>query len=167
MSNIPIVVVDIIGRLAAIFVIDRYGRRYLLTRTMPVLLLAWIAVAAGMFTQPMNAGHTTYGGFMVFLGTMVWMFAFGLGVSPTVYAVCAEIFPLHVISAANAVTQTTQWVVNYFICYSIPLMLNDPEQAPWAYVILSCFIGATWFFVYQMVPETARRTIEQNLQAIL
>lgn len=46
--NIPLAGFNVIGTLAATCVIDRLGRRYLMLRTLPFIMIAWIIVAVGM-----------------------------------------------------------------------------------------------------------------------
>ena len=46
--NIPLAGFIVIGTLAATFVIDRLGRRYLMLRTLPFIMTTWLIVAVGM-----------------------------------------------------------------------------------------------------------------------
>ena len=46
--NIPLAGFNVIGTLAATFVIDRLGRRFLMLRTLPFIMVAWLIVAIGM-----------------------------------------------------------------------------------------------------------------------
>jgi len=47
--NIPLAVMNAIGTLISCFVIDRFGRRYIILRTLPVAGIGWLIVSGGMF----------------------------------------------------------------------------------------------------------------------
>lgn len=46
--NIPLASINAIGTLISAFMIDRLGRRYILLRMLPFVILGWIIVAIGM-----------------------------------------------------------------------------------------------------------------------
>ena len=50
--NIPLSLTNAVGTIISILVIDRLGRRYVMLRTLPVIVFAFLVVAAGMFTLP-------------------------------------------------------------------------------------------------------------------
>ena len=46
--NIPLALVNAIGTLISCFVIDSFGRRYIILRTMPGAAIGWLVVSVGM-----------------------------------------------------------------------------------------------------------------------
>ena len=97
----------------------------------------------------------------------MFLLAFGIGMSSTPWAVCSEIFPLHVVGTANSLTTTTNWVSNFIVAWFFPLMLNSEKLKGWAFVLLALFSGLAWLFIYLLLPETANRTVKENVKAIL
>ena len=104
---------------------------------------------------------------MAFFGTLLFLLFFGIGMSSTPWAVCSEVFPLHVIGTANSLTTTTNWLSNFVVAWFFPLMLNKDGLKGWAFVLLAIFSGISWLFIYLMLPETANKSIEVILKSIL
>lgn len=47
--NIPLSTMNAFGTTLSILFIDRLGRRYIMLRTLPFVVLSWLTVALGMF----------------------------------------------------------------------------------------------------------------------
>jgi MFS transporter, SP family, ERD6-like sugar transporter len=122
--NIPLSVTNAIGTLISIFLIDKLGRRYTMLRSLPFMMIGWLAVAAGMFMLSEGTQHKSLSGNLAFIGTLLFLLCFGIGMSSTPWTVCSEVFPLHVIGTANSLTTTTNWLSNFVVAWFFPLMLN-------------------------------------------
>jgi len=46
--NIPLTGINMIMSIVSCFLIDKFGRRYLLLRTLPVAVVGWLLVSLGM-----------------------------------------------------------------------------------------------------------------------
>lgn len=46
--NIPLSTFNALGTIASIFFIDRVGRRYIMLRSLPFIIVAWLVTANGM-----------------------------------------------------------------------------------------------------------------------
>lgn len=166
--NIPLSLTNAVGTTLSIFFIDRMGRRYMMLRSLPVIVISLLVIASGMFALPKTeTDGTSIGGDLAFFGTLMFLIAFGIGMSSTPWAVCSEIFTLHVIGTANSLTTTTNWVSNFIVAWFFPLMLNSDHLKGWAFVLLAFFSGVAWLFIYLMLPETANKSIKENVRAIL
>jgi len=166
--NIPLSLTNAVGTTLSIFFIDRLGRRYMMLRSLPFIVLTLLVVAGGMFAlPPTQTDQTSVGGDLAFIGTLLFLLAFGIGMSSTPWAVCAEIFPLHVVGTANSLTTTTNWVSNFVVAWFFPLMLDSDALKGWAFVLLAIFAALAWLFIYLLLPETANKTQQENLKAIL
>jgi len=166
--NIPLAVTNAVGTVLSIFVIDRFGRRYLMLRSLPVMIVTLLLIAAGMFTLPSAPnGEKSIGGDLAFSGTILFLLSFGVGMSSTPWAVCSEVFPMHVAGTANSLTTTSNWLSNFVVAQIFPLMLAKDGLKGWAFVILAISSCLSWLFIYLMLPETANKTISAILHAIL
>ena len=166
--NIPLSLTNAVGTTISIFFIDRLGRRYMMLRSLPVIVITLLIVAGGMFAlPPSGTDQSSIGGDLAFTGTLLFLLAFGIGMSSTPWAVCAEIFPLHVVGTANSLTTTTNWVSNFVVAWFFPLMLSNDSLKGWAFVLLAIFSALAWLFIFLMLPETANKTQQENLKAIL
>ena len=164
--NIPLAGFNAIGTIAAIFVIDRLGRRYLMLHTLPVVALAWILVAVGMgMTDDLET--TQIGGIISFFGLMMFLLFFSFGMSSTPWAVNAEIYPLHVIGTANSLATTVNWLVNFIVASVFLETTQTVRGEVMTYSLLAFFAFAGFLFVYSMVPETSNKQVEEILEEIL
>ena len=89
-----------------------------------------------------------------------------MGAAP--WAVGSEIFPLHVIGTANSLAATTNWVMSALVAELFKLLTEiSLTSQVCCYVAMAVFAIANFAFAYYLVPETANRTIEENLVQIL
>merc|ERR1712007_333400 len=112
--NIPLAGFNALGTCAAVFVIDRLGRRFLMLHTLPIVIVAWLLVAFGMGMTGVE-GSEELGGVLSFFGLLMFLLFFSFGMSATPWAVNAEIYPLHVIGTANSLATTVNWAVNFIV----------------------------------------------------
>jgi MFS family permease len=115
----PIAVAEMLGTFTSAFLIDRFGRRYLIVRALPLIMASWLLVAYGQFILPVSRN----GGYLALVGMVLSVFLFGVGLESTVFAVCSEIFPMHVIGTAESITSTVNFASNYILCQTIPLLI--------------------------------------------
>ena len=90
-------------------------------------------------------------------------YASAMGVAP--WAVGSEIFPLHVIGTANSLSATTNWVMSALVAELFKLLTEISLTAQvCCYLAMAVFGILNFWFVYKLVPETANKTIEENLK---
>lgn len=87
--------------------------------------------------------------------------------SSTPWTVNAEIYPLHVIGTANSLSTTTNWLSNFVVATVFLIFLSTPLGSVLSFIVLAFFAGLAWVFIYLMLPETANRSIDEILVAIL
>ena len=91
---------------------------------------------------------------------------FAVSWGPVVWVLLSEIFPNKIRGRAMAVAVAAQWVSNYIISSSFPVLdksqwLTEKFNHGFAYWIYG-FMGllAAWF-MWKMVPETKGKTLEE------
>lgn len=129
-------------------------------------MLGWIITAIGMFLNGYST-HEMAGTVMAFLGIMIFLFSFALGMSSTPWTVNAEIYPIHVIGTANSLATTTNWLSNFLVSTYFLLLLDSKLGSVLAFVALAFFAASAFVFIYIMLPETAGKQIDQILAEIL
>ena len=155
------------GTIAAIFFIDRLGRRYLILRTLPFIALSWFVTAAGMaYTGDGRTDEVqTTGGIVACIGVACFLLFFSFGMSSTPWAINAEIYPLHLIGTANSLSATTNWVVNAIVSEAFKILTEiSVISEVIVYVCLGSMAVLCFFFTYKFIPETANKSIEVNLE---
>ena len=164
--NIPLASVNAIGTLISCIYIDKAGRRYLMLRTLPFSVIGWLITALGMYMNGYTDAKTT-GSYVAFVGIILFLFSFSIGMSSTPWTVNAEIYPLHVIGTANSLSTTTNWLTNFVVATVFLIFLSTPLGSVLSFIVLAIFAVLAWIFIYFLLPETANRTIDEILVAIL
>ncbi|WP_053617356.1 sugar porter family MFS transporter [Nocardiopsis sp. NRRL B-16309] len=155
-------VVNIVGTVIAIALVDRIGRK-------PLLLVgsAGMTVALGLtayaFSNAEVVGEEASLSFgwgvlaLVSASSFVLFFALSWGV--VVWVLLGEMFPLRIRAAAMGVATATQWITNWLITVSFP-SLRDWNLSG-TYTLYALFALLSFFFVWRFVRETRGKTLEE------
>ena len=154
--NIPLASINATGTIISMFTIDKLGRRYILLRTLPFVILGWIIVAVGMGITS-NPDNATLGGYIAVSGLIIFLFSFSIGVSSTPWTINAEIYPIHVIGTASSLSTTTNWATNALVASVFLATTKTITGKIITYSILAIFGLSCYLFVYKFVPETANK----------
>ena len=139
----------------AFFMIDRFGRRFLLLHTFP-----WLAVfllIAG-FSFWIDDRDKRIG--VVSMGIYVFsaIYSFGCGVVP--FVIAGEVFPLYVRAIGASLFTIVLWGFNFILSLTWPSMLRAfKPQGSFGFYAAWNVIG--WFLVYFFMPETKQLTLEE------
>ncbi len=154
-------VVNFLMTFVAIAYSDKIGRKPLLYIGLTGVMLSLI-VMGGVFALSNELGSLVKWLAVGSLMFYIVCFAFSLG--PIGMTLISEVFPLKVRGVAMSICIFFNFVFNFMVTYSFPLMLHKIGAAYtfWFFVII-CIICL--FFVYYLVPETkgiALEKIEEN-----
>ncbi|MFN8473490.1 MAG: sugar porter family MFS transporter [Anaerolineae bacterium] len=157
-------IVNFIGTIVAIFLVDRSGRRPLLTVSLAGMSAALLLLAAAFGFRGMFAAGSNMLGILTAAGLMIYVFAFAIGLGPVFWVLISEIYPLNVRGQAMSMATVANWAANWLISVTFLTLVNVLGQAGTflLYAVISVF--AIWF-VRRLVPETKGKTLEQ-VQAI-
>ncbi|WOH39539.1 D-xylose transporter XylE [Thalassotalea fonticola] len=158
LQTIMVGAVNVVFTLVAIFTVDKYGRK-------PLMIFG----ALGMGTAMFALGFSFYNGSMgtgVLLAMLVYVACFSLSWGPVCWVLLSEIFPNKIRSMAMSIAVAAQWITNYIVSWSFPLMNNNSyltEQfnhgfAYWIYGVMSLLAA---LFVWKLVPETKGKSLEE------
>lgn len=101
------------------------------------------------------------------ISLVLYLAFFSIGMSSTVWAVNSEIYPIHLIGTACALATATNWLSNFAVSsVFLTSMESDPGKV-FTFDILAFFSMLAFIFVYFWVPETANKTISQNINSIV
>lgn len=149
-------VVMLCSHVAAIFLIDRVGRRPLLLVGIAGQVVGLGALGAAFYFKQLSGviGDIAVGSLVVYVAC----FAFGLG--PIFWLIISEIYPLAVRGAAMSVATVANWGMNLVVAVTFLTLVNAVGRAEtfWIYGLIT--VGA-WLFIYKLVPETKGKTLEQ------
>ncbi|WP_136482859.1 D-xylose transporter XylE [Cognatitamlana onchidii] len=151
-------IVNFLFTIIAVKTVDKQGRK-------PLMLIG----ALGMAVAMLALGFVFFSGATGYLALgcmMLYVASFALSWGPVVWVLLSEIFPNKIRGKAMAVAVAAQWISNYLVSLTFPMM-NDNTQlteqfnhgfAYWVYGIMSLL--AMWF-VWKFVPETKGKTLEE------
>ena len=94
-----------------------------------------------------------------------------MSMGPVVWVILSEIFPNRVRSIAMSIAVAAQWLANYFVSQTFPIMVESDinklqiNGGTWnnslPYFIFSVFIVIIIIFVWKFIPETKGKTLEE------
>jgi SP family sugar:H+ symporter-like MFS transporter len=161
-------VVNIVTTLVAISRIDRSGRKPLLIIG-SIGMTVTLGVMALIFgTAPLNAnGEPVLHGLagpVALISANLFVFSFGMSWGPVVWVMLGEKFPNRIRAAALSVAAGAQWVANWAISTSFPVLKNAGLGI--AYGIYAASALLSLFFVLRFITETKGVELEEMTESI-
>jgi len=156
--------VNIIATFLAIATIDRLGRKPLLlvgSAGMAVslgVLAVLFAMAGRAADGSLLLGRVEAIGALVAAHLYILFFAFSWG--PVVWVLLGEIFSNRIRGTALAVAASAQWVANFVITMTFPVLLASIGLGG-AYGVYTLCALLSFFFVQKWIKETRGRTLEE------
>lgn len=153
--------VNIVGTVVAMVLVDRVGRRPLLFAgsagmTVTLALVAWaFSYRHGTGTSATLASTEAT---VALVSAHVYVFCFAFSWGVVVWVLLGEMFPNRIRALALAVAASAQWIANWAVTESFPSMANWNLSA--TYVIYACFALLSIPFVRYCLRETKGRTLE-------
>ncbi|MCO5590669.1 hypothetical protein L7F22_044643 [Adiantum nelumboides] len=133
----------------AMRLMDRSGRRQLLLATLPVLVIALIALVLTSLLIPAGVVQAL----VSFVSLTVFTCSFVTGFGPVPNIICSEIFPTRARGVCIGICSAVMWLSNVIISYGFPLMLTAVGLSG-AFAVFAVFSIISWIFVFLKVPET-------------
>jgi sugar porter (SP) family MFS transporter len=149
-------VVMLCSHVAAIFLVDRVGRRPLLLVGIAGQIAGLAALGAAFYFKQLSGsiGDIAVASLVVYVAC----FAFGLG--PIFWLLISEIYPLAVRGAAMSTATVANWAMNLVVAVTFLTLVSVVGRATtfWIYGAITVI---AWIFIYKLVPETKGKTLEQ------
>lgn len=158
MQTIIVGAVNLVFTVVAVLTVDHFGRK-------PLQIVGALVMAIAMVTLGANfwlGGH----GMIALVAMLGYTAGFAVSWGPVTWVLLSEIFPNQIRGKAMAVAVAAQWIANYLVSWSFPILNDNPYLvqhfkhgfAYWIYGGMSIFAA---FFMWKFVPETKGRTLEQ------
>ena len=155
-------IVNVIGTVVAISVIDRIGRKPLVLigsigMTIALSVVAWafshVDKASGVGSIPKGYGTTAI------VGAHVFVFFFAMSWGVVVWVLLGEMFPNKIRALALSVAASFQWLANFAVSQSFPSLSRWSLSG--SYIIYACMAFLSIIFVLGFVKETKGKTLEE------
>jgi SP family sugar porter-like MFS transporter len=137
---------------AAVWSVDRVGRRILMLVGFAGLTVTHLLIGAGF--------HAGQGGLFLLVLTLAAIGCYALTLAPVTWVVLSEIFPNRIRGAAMSVSVFSLWTACFILTFSFPLLRESVGTAYtfWVYAAI-CLAGL--LYTWRRLPETKGKTLEQ------
>jgi len=159
LSTIGIGTVNFVFTLLAINVIDRYGRRTLMTIGSIGLIVCLLLVAFSFFALEAGDGGLLANGvaIVIFLMFFIAFFAFSQGA--VIWVFISEIFPNEVRAKGQTLGSLTHWMLAAIITFVFPV-LTEQIGGGYTFLIFAGCMVLQLVYVLKMMPETKGKSLE-------
>jgi SP family xylose:H+ symportor-like MFS transporter len=158
MQTIIVGAVNLAFTVVAVLSVDHFGRK-------PLQIIGALVMAVSMITLGVSfwlGGH----GMIALVAMLVYTAGFAVSWGPVTWVLLSEIFPNQIRGKAMAVAVAAQWVANYLVSWTFPILDENPYLvehfkhgfAYWIYGVMSVLAA---LFMWRFVPETKGRSLEQ------
>lgn len=150
-ANVMVGLTNLVFTLIALLIMDRIGRRTLLTSSVAVMLASLLLLVF--------AFHRTQPFFPLVVGsTMLYVAAFATGLGPAAWVYMSEIFPTNIRGRAMSIATSVLWMSCILVSNSFLTLVRCFGAAGTFGVYAGiCAIGVVFF---SRLPETRGRSLE-------
>jgi MFS family permease len=131
--------------IAALFLIDRFGRR-------PLLFFGSLATAAALFLVAFQFESAKPDGTLVLIGLLGFIAAFAISQGAVIWVFISEIFPNAVRGKGQALGSTTHWVMAAAITWAFPVFAS--QLGGWVFAFFGAMMLVQFLWVWKLMPET-------------
>lgn len=144
-----------LSTIGALFFIDKLGRRLpLLVSTAGILCSLLLIACAFQFVK-----NPFWVGWLMFIGTVLFMLSHGLGIGPACFLIPSEIFPARVRGFGMGVSVACNWGANVAVAYWVPIGLSTLGASNLFFIFFFITVVG-WIVFYRYVPETKNVSLE-------
>ncbi|MBO9707901.1 MAG: sugar porter family MFS transporter [Caulobacter sp.] len=152
---------SILACLAAIALIDRIGRKPLLLigsagMALTLGVLTWCFSTATIVDGALHLSGNT--GLIALVSANAYVVFFNLSWGPVMWVMLGEMFPNQMRGSALAVAGFAQWIANFAISFSFPIMKKISLTATYGFYALCAVIS--FFLVQKLIQETRGKELE-------
>jgi SP family sugar:H+ symporter-like MFS transporter len=163
LQNVISGTVNVASTLVAVALIDKVGRKPLLIfgSVGMAIILAVLALLFG--SSPLDAqgalAMSGSAGLVALIAANAYIFCFGVSWGPVMWVMLGEMFPNQFRGAALSVSGFVQWISNFAITMTFPILLGSFGLGG-AYSLYAAFAAISIWFVIKLVRETKGKTLE-------
>src|SRR5690606_35513042 len=150
--------------IGALLLIDKVGRKPLLwigsAGMAATLILAAIAFSTATLDESGQPQLSTSMGALALVGANLYVMFFNYSWGPVMWVMLGELFPNQIRGSGLAVAGLAQWLSNFAITITFPILLAGIGLAG-AYSLYAAFAVLSVVFVLKLVHETKGKELEQ------
>ena len=158
LMSIAVGVMNLVATMAALTVIDKFGRRKLMLIGSWGYLISLGFLTAIMFHYDPNFDSTS--SMLVLTGLLVFIAAHALGQGAVIWVFISEIFPNRIRGRGQSLGSLTHWVFAAATSWAFPPIIGALGSAAAFAIFFVCMIGQL-VWVLKVMPETKGRKLEE------
>lgn len=155
---------SIVAVIASLLLVDRIGRKPILVIGSVGMAITLALVVIAFATGSLNAEGTLElsdgMGILALVAANAYVVFFNFSWGPVMWVMLGEMFPNQLRGSGLAVSGLAQWVSNFVITLTFPILLVSAGLA-FAYGIYTAFAFISIFFVVKYVYETKGKELEE------
>ena len=148
---------NLVFTMAALLVIDRFGRCKLMVAGSIGYIVSLAATAAAFYA--FGTEFTPFGGMVVLASLMVFIASHAFGQGAVIWVYLSEIFPNRVRAQGQALGSFTHWVFAALISWTFPVIAEISGGHTFAFY--SCMMVLQLIWVLKVMPETKGIALEE------
>ncbi len=152
-ANVVIGAMNLVCTIAALFVIDRIGRKKL-------LLIASGGMGISLAALGLLFQSNASAAIPILLLILCYVASFSIGMGPGVWVVLSELFPTKIRGRAMSLATIALWSACLLITLTF-LSLVKAITAAGAFWVYALMCGFTFMFVWRFIVETKGKTLEE------
>ena len=151
LQSVLIGVTNLVFTMAAMSVIDQFGRRKLMLVGSLGYILSLSAAAYSLYTHS--------GGKLLLVSLVVFIASHAFGQGAVIWVFISEIFPNHIRARGQALGSFTHWIMAAAISWTFPMIAATSGGHTFAFYALCCFGQLLWVLFF--MPETKGVSLEK------
>lgn len=155
-ASVSVGVINVLMTLVAINLIDKLGRKKLLS-----IGLCGMALSLGILVLVFHS-PATYGIFLKWFvvgGLLLYVSSFAISLGPIAWLVISEIYPIKIRGFAMSIATVSNWLFNMLVAVSF-LPMIDAFGESYTFLTFVALSVLGWIFCYKYVPETKGKSLE-------
>jgi len=158
LQTIIVGAVNLTFTVIAILSVDKFGRK-------PLQIIGALVMSVSMISLGFMFYFDSLG-LSALLGMLLYIAGFAISWGPVTWVLLSEIFPNKIRSKAMAIAVAAQWIANYLVSWTFPMMnkssfLTDTFNHGFAYWIYGIMGIIAALLVWKLVPETKGKSLEE------
>ncbi|XP_018012320.1 facilitated trehalose transporter Tret1 [Hyalella azteca] len=167
LSSVICILVEIVAGVVAIFLVDRVGRKTLLTVSSAVMTVSLGSL--GLYFYLLEESENWEPSQLAWLpltAIMTYVMAYGTGFGPVIWILVGEMFPPLVRETAAGLTVTALWTTSFLTVQSYDLLMEGLQSYGFYWFYAGVCALATLFSL-TIVRETRGKTLEEITQLFM
>ncbi|CDW88412.1 inositol transporter 1-like [Stylonychia lemnae] len=153
----------LLSSIFALFKIDTVGRRELMLRCLPFIVISMLLVTTSMFLRH-YFDYWKLSGLTSFFGAVVFLMFYSNGFQIQPWLIASEIFPVHIKGQANGLISFVNWSFNFLLTSLFFAMTLSDLGKVITYSVLAVINLFSIWFAYNYVGETKGLIISECIK---